>query len=176
MTTMSTHYTLTDGNAHETYDTLAKACSAAEDWYGYMIDQADGEVSDELGTAIHSAAFFADSVEALNAAIGEWEARIAEACGKKDFHGHGSYRVSAADQMGLSLVCRVEHRCESGQATGDRCEWSGDASEMTTIEWMPTDLRASHEAAGNSGVYPGNGALRLRCCPDCAEMLTEDEE
>ena len=37
-------------------------------------------------------------------------------------------------------------------------------------------LRASHEAAGNWGVYPYNGAERLRCCPACAEMLQAEQD
>lgn len=31
---------------------------------------------------------------------------------------------------------------------------------FTRIEYMPVHLRASHIAAGNSGRYPGNGAVR----------------
>ena len=65
-------------------------------------------------------------------------------------------------------------RCESGQATGERCAWTGLAGETEVVEWMPEHLRESHRAAGNSGAYPANGALRLRCCSACAEMLNDD--
>jgi hypothetical protein len=34
--------------------------------------------------------------------------------------------------------------------------------DLVVIEVMPRHLRASHEAAGNSGVYPHNGAERFR--------------
>lgn len=34
------------------------------------------------------------------------------------------------------------------------------AITATLIEYMPHYLRASHEAAGNRGVYPANGAER----------------
>jgi hypothetical protein len=71
---------------------------------------------------------------------------------------------------------RVVARCESGQATGDRCQWAGDAIELNTVEWMPECLRASHIAAGNYGAYPANGVVRLRCCVDCAIALAEDME
>lgn len=67
-------------------------------------------------------------------------------------------------------------RCECGQATGERCAWEGPVSETVVIEWMPPHLRASHEAAGNSGSYPHNGAMRLRVEREtCAPMLSEDE-
>lgn len=80
----------------------------------------------------------------------------------------------------VSAVCAAAERaevaeqapaCESGTATGEPCAWDGDADDLVTVEWMPEHLRASHEAAGNWGEYPYNGAERLRCCPACAEML-----
>lgn len=61
--------------------------------------------------------------------------------------------------------------CQSGEATGESCSWSGRATELVTVEWMPEHLRSSHEAAGNWGRWPANGAVRLRCCPACAEWL-----
>jgi len=33
-------------------------------------------------------------------------------------------------------------------------------TNFTLIEYMPEYLRASHEAAGNAGIYPHNGAVR----------------
>lgn len=76
-------------------------------------------------------------------------------------------------------VCRAAEQagppCESGTATGEPCTWTGKACDLVIVEWMPEHLRASHEAAGNWGEYPYNGAQRLRCCPACAEMLQADE-
>ncbi len=66
----------------------------------------------------------------------------------------------------------MKTRCESGTATGVRCEGIG----VTEVEWMPNWLRASHEAAGNSGIWPHNGAVRLMMCPECAEELLADRE
>ena len=66
-------------------------------------------------------------------------------------------------------------KCESGQATGERCAFEDDADLLTEIEYMPEHLRASHEAAGNRGVYPANGALRLHVCQDCQEALVDDD-
>ena len=65
-------------------------------------------------------------------------------------------------------------RCQSGQATGERCECEGPAPRL--IEWMPPQHRASHRAAGGAGEWPGNGALRLWCCDSCATDLLEDRE
>ena len=41
------------------------------------------------------------------------------------------------------------------------------------VEYMPTYLRASHEAAGNSGSYPANGAIRVLVGAN--EQIDEDE-
>ena len=62
-----------------------------------------------------------------------------------------------------------EMRCDSGTATGERCE----NVATTHVDYMPEHLRESHRAAGNSGSYPANGSERLHVCADCAEMLAE---
>jgi hypothetical protein len=36
-----------------------------------------------------------------------------------------------------------------------------EESDLVLVETMPEHLRASHEAAGNHGVYPHNGAERI---------------
>lgn len=64
--------------------------------------------------------------------------------------------------------------CECGTATGEACAWTGTRSETVLVEWMPEYLRASHEAAGNSGRYPGNGAQRIRVAAGCAEGILRD--
>lgn len=66
-------------------------------------------------------------------------------------------------------------QCQCGQATGVGCAWSGPRSETVVVEWMPEHLRASHTAARNAGVYPANGAIRIRCERACAESLVESD-
>lgn len=66
--------------------------------------------------------------------------------------------------------------CECGRISGVRCDWTGQASGMVTVEYMPRHLRASHEAAGNSGRWPHNGAARLDMAPECAERVVESED
>lgn len=68
------------------------------------------------------------------------------------------------------------NRCQCGEATGERCEGDLRSDGCVTVEWMPPQYRESHRAAGNAGVYPHNGALRLRVTTDCAEMLATDDE
>lgn len=46
---------------------------------------------------------------------------------------------------------------------------------MMLVEYMPRQSRASHEAAGNSGRYPLNGADRFICSASDAEWLVENE-
>lgn len=65
--------------------------------------------------------------------------------------------------------------CECGVCMGERCAWEGDESETVEIEWMPEQHRASHVAAGNRGVYPRNGARRLRVHKDCADYLIQHD-
>jgi hypothetical protein len=66
-------------------------------------------------------------------------------------------------------------RCECGEVLGESCRWEGPEAEMVTVEYMPEYLRASHIAAGNRGVWPHNGSLRLRCSPECATLICEGE-
>lgn len=64
--------------------------------------------------------------------------------------------------------------CQCGTATGVRCEGAADG---TVVEWMPEDLRASHQAAGNAGSWPHNGSLRLEVNSSCAaDLLAGDED
>jgi len=56
-------------------------------------------------------------------------------------------------------------------------ECQGTPKRRVKIEWMPVWLRASHEAAGNHGSYPHNGAERLLVDPACAkELIASDPE
>jgi hypothetical protein len=64
-------------------------------------------------------------------------------------------------------------QCECGTAQGDSCGYTLQRSEMVCVEWIPEWLRGSHEAAGGSGRYPHNGALRLMVAPSCAALLAE---
>lgn len=67
--------------------------------------------------------------------------------------------------------------CECGEAIhGDPCSWTGPRSETVLIEYMPLHLRASHAAARNHGVYPHNGAIRLRVERSCADRLIDGDE
>ena len=67
--------------------------------------------------------------------------------------------------------------CECGEAGGDSpCTWHGPRAQTVVVEWMPEWCRASHAAAGNSGSYPHNGAVRLRCVRACAERVVADSD
>jgi hypothetical protein len=60
-------------------------------------------------------------------------------------------------------------RCECGTITGERCP--GFDFVPVHVDYMPPSLRASHEAAGNAGVWPVNGSVRLALHPLCAAEL-----
>jgi hypothetical protein len=62
-------------------------------------------------------------------------------------------------------------RCQCGEVTGDCCAWVGPIDQTVLVEYMPEALRASHSAAGNSGSYPYNGAIRIRCEMSCADRI-----
>lgn len=64
-------------------------------------------------------------------------------------------------------------QCECGRVMGEQCAWQGPRSQTVLVEWMPEQYRGSHTAAGNRGVFPANGAERLRLERSCAERLVE---
>ena len=65
--------------------------------------------------------------------------------------------------------------CKCGEWTGERCNWTGPREETVIVEYMPEYLRSSHDAAGNHGHYPSNGAIRVRVERSCANLLLADE-
>ena len=119
----------------------------------------------------------ASSLDALQGSIEQWESRIAEATGHQAFQGHGNYYVSAAAKMGLRLTVEpAKIKCGCGAVTGQAC-W-GDAlpaDQVVVIEYMPRELRASHEAAGNSGEWPHNGAVRIAVAKSCADAIMDPD-
>lgn len=71
---------------------------------------------------------------------------------------------------------RVVLGCECGAVSGDRHDYDLEESDdVVILEWMPPQHRAAHEAAGNSGAYPHNGAIRLVTLRGCAEAIVADE-
>lgn len=67
------------------------------------------------------------------------------------------------------------YRCMCGQWSGERCECIQGIDEMNVVEFMPKHLRESHEKAGNRGVYPQNGAVRIAVSEVCAENMMESD-
>lgn len=70
-------------------------------------------------------------------------------------------------------MAKVE--CECGTIYGESCGCSVATSETVQVEWMPEQHRSSHEAAGNSGVYPHNGAVRLTLARSHVKAVLKDE-
>jgi hypothetical protein len=93
----SVRYVIADGNASETADTFAELLGIARGWYDYMdyIPRFPQNVNPE-------------NIDELQDAINDWQDKIANANGHKDFHGLGNYSVSAADRMGLNLTVKTE--------------------------------------------------------------------
>lgn len=77
--------------------------------------------------------------------------------------------------IAMMRASRTVH-CECGVWTGERCVWTGPKSQTVVVEYMPEYLRASHQAAGNAGLYPANGAVRVRVERYCAELLLSNED
>jgi len=80
------------------------------------------------------------------------------------------------ERRGQTLRCvyvMPSTTCACGEVTGERCASTEPAK--VTVEWMPIRLRASHEAAGNRGAYPANGARRFLVTLRCAyDLLASD--
>lgn len=68
-------------------------------------------------------------------------------------------------------------RCECGEWSGVACTWSGDESDLVSVDWMPEHLRASHEAAGIASIHGLGrvaGVCRLNVSEECAERILEE--
>lgn len=64
-------------------------------------------------------------------------------------------------------------RCQAHAALMPQC----DAHATTLVEWHPLHNRGAHDAAGNTGHWPHNGARRLALCDECAaELLTSEPD
>lgn len=70
---------------------------------------------------------------------------------------------------------KMDVRCECGEWSGDMCEWTGPMTEMVLVEYMPEQFRSSHEAAGNMGCYPHNGARRIWVERSCADRMLRND-
>lgn len=92
------------------------------------------------------------------------------------------HRARVIDHQELAAMAPAERRrvlrsyavqvgCACGRLTDAACPWYGPARDTVVVEWMPEWLRESHRAAGNSGVYPHNGAIRVRVSRQCAADL-----
>ena len=68
-------------------------------------------------------------------------------------------------------VAQIHCECGEFDGGGEPCDWWGPVAETVVVEFMPESLRASHEAAGNAGIYPHNGAVRIRCERSHADRL-----
>ena len=75
------------------------------------------------------------------------------------------------EERGNGFAGAEEVRCGCGEWMGEPCQWIGSADETVIVEYMPEYHRASHIAAGNSGAYPANGAVRVRVERSCADRL-----
>lgn len=97
---------------------------------------------------------------------------------------NGKIRSWARVPSGVVQVERDDHgqwgiadevRCECGKWSGEHCEWSGPKDATVIVEWMPRDLRVAHTEARNSGIYPHNGAERIRVERSCADRMVEHD-
>lgn len=86
-----------------------------------------------------------------------------------DVHGNFVY-ADAVKASTITVRCGCQHVTDHVW-----CGWIGPVREAVVVEWMLLHLRASHEAAGNSGVWPHNGSLRLPMHAPCAAQLLESD-
>ena len=138
-----------DGN-EDTCDTCRKA-------------QASAEIASEYGDAAIAAIIEGDKEAAIE------QLRLA-ASEESEWGDDPVWRPVVKAAESLDLV-----HCECGEVTGERCAWSGPIAETVIVEYMPEYLRASHEAAGNAGQYPANGAIRMRVEKRCAGLIVSTE-
>lgn len=83
--------------------------------------------------------------------------------------------LAASGTHAVRYAAPLVRCCECGEWSGERCQWSGPSAQMVAVEYMPEQHRASHEAAGNRGSYPRNGARRLRVSATCAALMIKHD-
>lgn len=63
--------------------------------------------------------------------------------------------------------------CKCGEWSGEPCAWRGSREDTVIVEFMPADIRSTHDAAGYRGTYPANGARRIRVSKACADIMVD---
>jgi hypothetical protein len=86
----------------------------------------------------------------------------------------GTYRLTILDAPPVAPAPPAEG-CHCGEAWHDVSCDGVLGADAVTVEHMPEYLRASHGAAGNSGCWPHNGAVRLRVTPECAAWMVDHD-
>lgn len=136
----------------------------AADWFEPVSDSdLCADILEEAGT--------------LTGNVGQREKQIIDATLRRAEHEVKAAlpeRLELADVLDY-LTERAPRQCQCGMVTGELCETMGLEQDMVTVEWMPVQYRASHEAARNSGDWPHNGSQRLLMTTDCAEQICDDE-
>ena len=103
-------YTIKDSNSRVTVSSFADAVHNISEWYQDYAEWATGSATPEEHQKVRDAIDSVDSPE-FGGDLQDYANKICEAiakaCGGKDFHGHGNYSVSAADQMGLGLTVEL---------------------------------------------------------------------
>lgn len=84
---------------------------------------------------------------------------------------HDLYYAPSTHIIDRDTATTLSRRCGCGAWTGERCGLVRPLADLVTVEVIPEHLRASHEAAGNRGSYPHNGADRALVAPACADDL-----
>lgn len=115
----------------------------------------------------------ARSISHNEIAYGIWTASLAQ---ELYIEAEGSVvNGNVIEYWGTKHACswrvHLKRGCECGRWSGNPCTSNKNTSVI--VEYMPVSLRASHIAARNSGVYPYNGAERIRVTQECANRIIE---
>lgn len=110
---MTITYTIRDTNSSDSGLNFAEAVERIASWYEDADQWADGQGDRELRTAIRTGIKSVEqpskgNVDTLHAYADAVCNAVAKAMGNREFAGHGSYSVSAADQGGFRLVVEAE--------------------------------------------------------------------
>ena len=98
--------------------------------------------------------------------------RLARECGLKcTVIDHA--RAALPDDERRRVRRHLPVDCACGRITDAACPWRGPWRETVCVEYVPEWVRDSHRAAGNSGTYPANGAIRVRVQRQCAAEIQD---
>ena len=94
---------------------------------------------------------------------------------REELQGDNMRFINLTPTQGERPMTTTTYRCGCGEWAGGQCGHTAPLSDLVVVEFMPDDEKSSHMAAGNSGCWPHNGAVRVAVTRKHAEWIVGEE-